>query len=224
VKSLKALARRIQEWLERGPIGTRLQEWVWRNRHLYRRGWARGYLETIDHPHRAQIVEAVAAFQPDSVLEIGCASGANLARLRQSLPHARLCGLDINAEAVRVGREHFAHDSAIELSVGHADQLAAFADHSQDVVLSDAVLMFVAPDRIHRVLAEMIRVARKGLVLNEYHAVGESGGHFDGGRWVYDLSALLRQLVPDSAHIDTRVSAFTGGLWDRYGTLITVRW
>jgi SAM-dependent methyltransferase len=224
VKRLKILVRRIEEWLERGPLGTRLQEWAWRNRHLYRRGWARGYLETLGHPHRAQIVEAVAAFQPESVLEIGCASGANLARLRQRLPHARLHGLDINAEAIRVGREHFAHDREIELSIGHADQLAAFADQSQDVVISDAVLMFVAPDRIHRVLAEMIRVARKGLVLNEYHAAGENRGHFDGGRWVYDLAALLRHLAPGRASIEIHKSDFAGGLWDRYGTLITVRW
>lgn len=224
MKSLKILGRRIQECLERGPMGTRLQEWAWRSRHLYRRGWARGYLETIDHPHRAQIVEAVVAFQPDSVLEIGCASGANLACLRQRLPNVQLHGLDINSDAIRIGRAYFAGDRTVAMSVGHADRLAAYADHSQDVVLSDAVLMFVAPDRIHQVLAEMIRVARKGLVLNEYHAAGEDRGHFDGGRWVYDLSGILRQLVPGGAHIDTRVSAFTGGLWDRYGTLITVRW
>ncbi len=224
MKSLRMLGRRVQEWLERGLVGTRLQEWVWRSRHLYRRDWARGYLDTLDHPHRTQIVEAVAAFQPDSVLEIGCASGANLARLRQRLPQAHLHGLDINAEAIRIGREHFADDRHIDLRVGHVDRLDAFADHSTDVVLSDAVLMFVAPDRIHRVLSEIIRVARRGLVLNEYHAAGETRGHFDGGRWVYDLTALLRQLVPGKAEIETRASAFSGGLWDRYGTLITVRW
>jgi ubiquinone/menaquinone biosynthesis C-methylase UbiE len=224
MKKLKMLVRRLQESLERGPIGTRLQEWLWRTRHLYRRGWAQSYLETIDHPHRGQIVEAVAAFHPESVLEIGCASGANLVRLRQSLPHARLHGLDINAEAIRVGREYFAHDRGIALSVGHADQLVAFPDKCQDVVFSDAILILVAPDRIHRVLAEMIRVARKGMVLNEYHAAGETRGHFDGGRWVYDLTAILRLLAPENAHIETRKSAFTGGLWDRYGTLITVRW
>lgn len=221
---LKVLARRVEEWLERGPVGTRLQEWAWRNRHLYRRGWALHYLETIDHPHRTQIVEAVAAFQPESVLEIGCASGANLARLRQRLPHAHLHGIDINAEAIRVGRDHFANDRGIEWTVGHADQLATFADHSQDVVLIDAMLMFVAPDLIHRVLAEVVRVARKGLVLNEYHAKGTTSGHFDGGRWVYDLIALLRQHVPENTQIDAHPSALTGGLWDRYGTLITVRW
>lgn len=223
MNSLKALVRRMQERLERGPIGTRLQEWVWRSRHLYRRGWAQAYLDTLDHPHRTQVVEAVATFQPESILEIGCASGANIARLRQSMPHVRLRGLDINTEAIRVGREYFSRDRGIELFVGHADWLDAFADRSQDVVLTDAVLMFVAPDRIHRALAEMLRVARKGLVFNEFHSAGETIGHFDGGRWVYDLTELLRQAASGNILIETCKSDFTGGLWDRYGTLIKVR-
>ncbi|MDP2430849.1 MAG: hypothetical protein Q8O33_02340 [Pseudomonadota bacterium] len=74
------------------------------------------------------------------------------------------------------------------------------------------------------VLTEISRIARKGIVLNEYHAVGPINGHFDGGRWVYDLVALLRETVPAHARIETRKSAFSGGLWDQYGTLITVRW
>lgn len=222
MKRVRNLARRCQEWLERGPLGTRLQEWAWRYRHLYRRGWARGYLETLEHPHRAQLVEAIAALQPESILEIGCASGANLARLRERLPQARLFGLDINPEAIRVGRQHFAHDSRVQFTLGHADRLAAL--ERQDVVLCDAVLMFIAPDRIHRVIREMARIARKGIVLNEYHAAGVVDGHFDGGRWVYDLIALLRETVSPHARIETRKSAFTGGLWDQYGTLITVRW
>ncbi|MDP2433135.1 MAG: class I SAM-dependent methyltransferase [Gallionella sp.] len=148
MKRLKILARRIQEWLERGPLGTRLQEWAWRYRHLYRRGWAQGYLETLEHPHREQIVEAVAAFQPESVLEIGCTSGANLARLRERLPQTQLFGLDINPEAIRVGKIYFASDGALELMVGHADHLPDFSNQSLDVVVSDALLILVAPDRI----------------------------------------------------------------------------
>lgn len=222
MKRVRNLARRCQEWLERGPLGTRFQEWAWRYRHLYRRGWAHGYLETLEHPHREQIVEAVAAFQPESVLEIGCASGANLARLRGRLPQTRLTGLDINAEAIRVGRQHFAHDPQVQFIQGHADQLCASGP--QDVVPCDALLMFIAPDRIHRVIHEISRIARKGIVLNEYHAVGPVDGCFDGGRWVYDLVALLRESVPAHARIETRKSTFGGGLWDQYGTLITVRW
>jgi SAM-dependent methyltransferase len=219
------MGRRLQEWLERGVVGTRLQELVWRTRHLYKRNWAQGYLDTIDHPHRAQLVDAVCSFTPvDSVLEVGCASGANLVCLRGRMPDARLIGVDINRQAIATARRHFAEsgDQSIQLFVGRADLLSDLPDASVDVVLIDAVLMFIAPDRIQAVVAELCRVARKGLVLNEYHRVGESRGSFDGGRWGYDFVALLRQQVP-KARIDTSKSAFVGGAWDRYGTLIEVR-
>jgi hypothetical protein len=100
--------------------------------------------------------------------------------------------------------------------------LTSIQSASVDVVLTDAVLMFIAPDRIQNVLAELGRVARKGLVLNEFHLAGETAGRFNGGRWVYDLVALIAQLFPQ-AQVHTRKSAFTGGAWDDYGTLVEVR-
>lgn len=225
LRTAKRLGRRLQEWLERGTIGTRLQEWVWRNRHLYRKNWAQSYLDTIDHPHRSQIVDAVSSFSPvQSVLEVGCASGANLIRLRERLPGVPLMGVDINRKAIAVARSHFAGrgDSLVRLLVGQADRLSGVADASMDVVLTDAVLMFIAPDRIRDVLAELGRVCRKGLVLNEYHCAGEVGGRFDGGRWVYDFVALIGQQFPH-ARIQMEKSAFVGGAWDVYGRLIEVR-
>jgi SAM-dependent methyltransferase len=221
----KALGRNLQEWLERGIIGTRLQEWIWRTRHLYRHGWAHGYLETIGHPHRNQIVEAVSSFSPvDSVLEVGCASGANLVNLRERLPGTQLIGIDINRHAIAIAQRHFAArgDKNIRMLAGRADRLTDIPNASVDVVLIDAVLMFIAPDRIRDVVAELGRVARQGLVLNEYHCAGEKAGLFDGGRWVYDLVGLLAQQLPN-ARIQTKKSAFVGGAWDVYGTLIEVR-
>lgn len=223
--TIKAFARHIQERLERGALGTRLQEWVWRTRHLYRKNWAQGYLGTVNHPHRSQLVEAVAAMGDiGSVLEVGCASGANLVCLRERLPGAQLVGVDINSQAIKVARRHFEAmgDKNVRLLVGRADSLMAIPDASVDVVVTDAVLMFIAPDRIRAVLAELGRVARKGIVLNEYHLAGETGGRFDGGRWVYDLMRLIELQVP-RARVRTRKSAFAGGAWDVYGTLIEVR-
>lgn len=222
---VKLLGRRLQEWLERGIIGTRLQEWIWRSRHLYRHGWALGYLGSVDHPHRNQIVEAVCSFSPvDSVLEVGCASGANLVCLRDRLLGTQLIGIDINRNAIETAKRHFAarRDKNIHLFAGRADRLTDIPNDSVDVVLIDAVLMFIAPDRIHDVVAELARVARQGLILNEYHCTGEKVGRFDGGLWVYDFVDLLAQHLPN-ARIQTRKSAFIGGAWDVYGTLIEVR-
>lgn len=225
LRRVKALVRHLQELLERGIIGTRLQELIWRSRHLYRRDWAQDYLGTISHPHRIQIVEAVSSFyHVDSVLEVGCASGANLANLRERLPGTQLIGIDINRHAIATAQRYFAArgDKNIRLLAGRADRLIDIPDASVDVVLIDAVLMFIAPERIHDVVAELGRVARYGVILNEYHCSGEKIGRFDGGRWVYDLVALISQQLPN-ARIQTRKSAFVGGAWDVYGTLIEVR-
>lgn len=219
MKQVKRWLRRWQERLERGVPGIRLQEWAWRYRHWYRAHWAERYLDTLSHPHRDQIVAAVTALAPASVLEIGCASGANLARLRQQLPEARLLGLDINRPALRVARRYFTGDPDMTLIEGRADQLEQLPE--VDVVLFDAILMFIAPDRIRTVLSESLRLAGKGLVLNEYHLEGHADGVFAGGRWVYDLIALIREAAPD-VQVQIQPSDFRGGLWDEYGALITV--
>lgn len=218
------MLRSVQGWLERTILGGRLQEWLWRNRHLYNRDWARGYLRTVDHPHRQQVADTVLTFLPvGSVLEIGCASGANLACLRERIPEARLIGVDISAHAIRTARSYFSArgDERTSFLVGRADHLPDTPDASVDVVLSDAVMMFVTPDRIQATLSELCRVARKGLVFNEYHERGAVVGRFEGGRWIYDLTALLQQLLPN-ARIEESKSDFKGGVWDECGTLIKV--
>lgn len=154
---------------------------------------------------------------------MGCASGANLVRLRERFPEAELIGLDINARAVQVGREYFAAcgDARVRFLNAHADQIKMLKARSVDVVITDAVLMFITPDRIRSIIAELARVARNGIVLNEYHGDGLDSGHFEGGRWVYDFVALLRKELPQ-AQIQARKSSFVGGAWDMYGTLIEV--
>lgn len=224
-KALKRLVRFIQEFLERHLLGNRLQEWTWRLRHLYRKNWAENYLASTNHPHRDQIVQSVLAFKDvNSVLEIGCASGANLIRLRTALPEAQFIGVDINQQGIRTASEYF--DSKgyknVNFFVGRADKLSDIKDRSIDVVLADAVLMFITPDRIEKVLSEMIRIAKKGVVLNEYHKDRELNGYFNGGRWIYDLSALLKKQLPDAV-IHISKSTFIGGAWDDYGSLIEVR-
>lgn len=221
---IKRQLRRVQEYAERRFLGGALQSVLWRYRHMYKWGWAEGYLETVNHPHRAQLVDAVAQFEPvASILEVGCASGANLIRLRERFPEVELIGLDINARAVAVGKKYFADrgDARVRFFNAQAEQLQSMPAHSVDVVLADAVLMFVTPDQIQSLLAEMGRVARKAIILNEYHGTGLAGGHFLGGRWAYDFVALLQNELPQ-ARIQTCKSSFVGGAWDTYGTLIEV--
>lgn len=219
MKGIRRLWHSLRSFLEERLFGTRLQEWIWRTRHLYRRNWAESYLDTVEHPHRQQIVDTIAGYSAGSVLEVGCASGANLVRLRERFPGVKLYGVDINARAIAVAKRHFRDDHAVVLQTGRADCIEFMPDKSVDLVFTDAVLMFVAEDKIRAVLSELGRIARCGIVFNEYQMQGASS--YIGGRWIHDYAALMRELYPNCG-VSSEPSAFHGGLWDDYGTLVTV--
>lgn len=215
----------FREFLERRVLGHRLQEWIWRTRHLYDRHSAGFSIDSAEHPHRRQIVEAVGRFLPaSSLLEVGCGYGANLVRLRAAYPGMRLQGVDINPHAIASAQGHFRRlpGAAVLLKVGSADDLSFAVDKCVELVLTDAVLMFVAPDNIRRTLSDFGRVARGGLILNEYHSSDAKEGLYEGGRWVHDLAGLCRELFP-VARVSMEKSAYTGSDWTRFGTLVIVR-
>lgn len=221
---LKKIIRRLQEIAERRFVGGSIQAVLWRYRHFYKFGWAEGYLKTINHPHRQQLIEAVESFEPiTNLLEIGCASGANLIRMRDRFPGAQLIGIDINSKAINVATKYFSShgDRCVHLFNQSAEEIKFMKSKSVDVVITDAVLMFITPNKISSIISEILRISRKGIVLNEYHSDGLKDGHFISGRWVYDYVSIIRNELPQ-VEIKCVKSGFTGGVWDVYGTLIEV--
>ena len=177
--------------------------------------WATGYFRrgkttepfsvSINHPHRSFIVGRVGNFSPiSSILEIGCDTGPNLYLLAKKFPNAEIKGVDINPQAVNVGNDWFTHEgiSNVKLSVGRAEELGEFQDKSIDVVLTVAVLIYVSRDKTYETIKEMIRIARKGLILVELHDFGQQlndthgFGVYTNGLWVRDYMVLLKQFVP----------------------------
>ena len=220
---LKALLRKIQEFVERRILGPYLQQFIWSTRHLYKKNWAQNFLDTSEHPHRKQIFEAFYEFKNlRSVLDLGCGPGANIVAIRKKFSDIELIGVDINSQAIRVGRAYFAsrEDYKVKLIKGKADAVPLH-DKSVDIVLIDALLMFITPSLIDNVITEIIRLAKKGIVINDYHRAGKESGQFFGGRWVYDIESLLRRRLP-KARITIEKSDFEGGGWDSYGTFIVV--
>ena len=227
LKSIKIILRQIQEIVERNLVSLRLQELIWRLRHFYRIGWAESYLKSFNHYHREQIVCAVKKFKNiNSIIEVGCGSAPNLINLRQQFPKARLLGIDINPRAIEVAKNYFYSKKTknVELKVGNIDKINVLTK-SIDIVLSDAVLMYIPPDRILKVLKELCRIANKGLIFNEYNKRGlGKEGYFNGGCWVYDFKFLLKKLLPKS-NIKLLKSSMSKqkGAWEIYGRLIEVR-
>ena len=93
----------------------------------------------------------------DSVLDVGCGTGALLQQLALSCPTARLCGLDPVAEMLNVARRRL--PANVQLREGWAESLP-FEDGEFDAVVCCSTLHHIREPL--RALQEMRRVLRPG--------------------------------------------------------------
>ncbi len=160
--------------------------------------WIEGYRDSLNHPHRSFLVETISKFNPSSILEIGSNCGPNLYLLAKKFPDAEITGIDINPMAVQKGNEWFTQEriSNVKLLEGKADELRQFQDKSFDVVFTDAVLIYVGPDKIKKVIEGMLRVTRKSLILLEWHCFNSKSKPLGVyvGHWMRDYVTLLKEL------------------------------
>jgi ubiquinone/menaquinone biosynthesis C-methylase UbiE len=197
-------------------VGTKAREKEWATRHLHegerRRDdwgngsvdWIKDYWNSQNHSHRPFLIEKISTFSPvSSILEIGCNCGPNLYLLAKKFPDAEIRGIDINPMAVQKGNEWLAQEgiSNVKLSVGKADDLGEFQHKSFDIVFTDAVLIYIGPDKIKKVIQEMLHVAHRALILLEWHCLEPQRrdpngfGVYHHGSWKRDYVALLKQFV-----------------------------
>jgi SAM-dependent methyltransferase/predicted TIM-barrel fold metal-dependent hydrolase len=132
-------------------------------------------------PWARLLADLVADLQPDSVLEFGCNVGRNLAAIAATNPGVRLAGIDINREAVEVGRR----ETGLDLRYGDERTLAAEEGGAFDLVFTVSVLDHIAD--IRDVCRALVRCARQYLFLLEVTLPVE-------GKVLYHLDHRAREL------------------------------
>jgi ubiquinone/menaquinone biosynthesis C-methylase UbiE len=225
MKRIRNKSRDVRHNLSARVGGTEHYEKEWSARE-----YDRFYWESVNHPHRDLLMTKISAYSPGSLLEIGCSSGPNLLRVARAYPGAKLRGIDINSKSIEIGKKMFAESGIanVDLGVGKADDLASIADKSFDIVLTDAVLIYIGKDKIDTVAREMQRIARKAIVMVEYHETGASGeGRFimKKGYWARDYSALFKPMKGVSDVVLTKITRdiWDDDYWSSYGHVIEVR-
>jgi len=222
--------------LEMRLLGTRLEERRWATRHL-RKGndwgnekndWIKAYWDSRNHSHRSFLIARISKFSPSSILEIGSNCGPNLYILARKFPNAEMKGIDINSMAVQKGNEWFTQEkiSNVKLFVGKADDLRQFPDKSFDVVFTDAVLIYIGPDKIKNAVKEMLRVTRKALVFLEWHGFNSISNPLGvyAGHWVREYTTLLKEFVPlgKIEVVKLPKDLWPDQNWQRWGAVIEV--
>lgn len=92
----------------------------------------------------------------DSVLDLGCAKGFFLYDFMQVCKGIKVRGIDISEYAI----SHSPEEVRKYLSVGSADCLDEFPNHSFDFVSAMNTLHFLTPERAEVALKEMLRVGK----------------------------------------------------------------
>jgi ubiquinone/menaquinone biosynthesis C-methylase UbiE len=104
-----------------------------------------------------------------SVLDTGCGTGRNVSYLKSYFPQAKVMGNDVSADLLQVATNK--HGISPEDLVCCSSYKLPFADNSFDIVTEFAMLHHVAePDCV---VAEMLRVARKGIFISDSNRFGQ---------------------------------------------------
>ncbi len=178
--------------------------------------WELSYWSTRDHSHRDKIIEVLKTIKFDSILEVGCNCGANFYKIKQAFPNVKMAGVDINSDSIETGRRLVPE---AEFKTGRAEKIP-YPDKSFDVVLTDATLIYVPKENIGKAISEMKRVAKKALVMCEWHCERMSGlGDMVCSHWVRDYGELLGD------DIDlVKINDFEDEGWLSFGNIIIKRY
>jgi ubiquinone/menaquinone biosynthesis C-methylase UbiE len=207
-------------------FGTRADEFFWRFRHvIHDRNWAENYIspDALEHSHRKLLLRAVSRHAPlNKVLEVGCASGPNLILLARQFPKTEFLGIDISAKAIEVGGKYIKENSVsnVRLEAGNTDKIKQFADKSFDVVFTDAMLIYVGPEKIKEVLKDMIRIAKKSIILVEW--LSKERQTYIADHWSYNWPFLFEELGVPGARVTRFSDESWQGEWAKRGCIVEI--
>ncbi|SMN01463.1 hypothetical protein SPONN_2516 [uncultured Candidatus Thioglobus sp.] len=207
----RKVLRKIKRFFD-GLIGDMSDEIFWKYKSF----------NTTSHPH---LIDQLFKSLPfDSVLEIGCADGANLRKINEKLPKIKLEGIDINKKTINVGNNILKNDGILNVTLKYknAKDLNLYDAKEFDVVFCSATLMYIAPNNINKVLVNMVRIATKSILLCEQSTEDNS---FYDDKWVHNYKNILTT-IPNiqSVHFHSIPEEFSNGDsdWLKYGKVIEI--
>ncbi len=229
--------------LERYLIGTFINETIWKYKHFLNKNFRKEVNnDGINNMSQIQIVKTIKKFNNvNSLIDIGFGLGVDLKAIRKNFKFFHLYGIDINFQMVSDLKVHFKknNDNRTTLYQSSVYNLAQIQDKQADILLSNAVLMFIGPDKIHKAIKEFERVTNKIIILNEYNydktinkiskeekklLFGSNEMYYKGGRWIYNYKKLFEDLIPNVSikTFPSKKNCHVKDDWSIFGSLLVI--
>lgn len=193
---------------------------------------------TIANSERAVLIEQlVEAYPFTSLLELGCAFGKNFHILAPLFPDVAMHGIDADAEIIP-GANAYLQERGLKnatLTHGRMEDLSHIPDKSYDVVYTCASLLYVPANSIEHVISEMLRIAKKRVLILEQHVENKyykdqargvfvQGQGSQQGFWLRDYMKLLSQFVERERIVLTKIPnpIWPTEQWKQHACLIEV--
>lgn len=103
----------------------------------------------------------------DSFFEVGCGFGWNVSRVKRDFPDIRIGGVDFSFSQLFNGRYNWWYGFLVDQVQGDACNLP-YKNNSFDVGFTMGVFMNIHPEKIEKVIDELIRVSGKYIIHLEW--------------------------------------------------------
>lgn len=126
-------------------------------------------LSNLNDPERHNIRNILAAYDVQSILDVGCGPATENASFRSNnrLERVRYTGLDESQRMLSLAKDRVSTTSSLVRGDVHA---LPFSDNAFDAVLLKHILEH-QPDGYERSLSEAIRLAKKLVIVNFFHTL-----------------------------------------------------
>ncbi|HVV36703.1 MAG TPA: pseudaminic acid biosynthesis-associated methylase [Acidimicrobiales bacterium] len=157
----------------------------------------------------------LARTQARTVLEVGCNVGANLVHVSEHVPPVDVWGVDVNLDALGIIRSRLP-----QVNSGYAvARNLPFRDGWFDLTFTVAVLIHVPEDAFALAVGELVRCARRHVLVVEYFAAETTEVNYrdqTGAFFKRDYGRLIGGLFPELTLEDsgelTKAEGFDDGL------------
>tara|TARA_Y100001935_G_C17173918_1_gene441641 strand:+ start:47 stop:688 length:642 start_codon:yes stop_codon:yes gene_type:complete len=168
--------------------------------------------------YRLQLFNSLDLKKIKSVLDYGCGYGMNMKVIKNINNEIILNGMDISKTKIRMLKILNDNIYKMSLNVHEIKNLPNF-EKKFDLVFTDAVLIYVNPNNIYKLLKNLINSSKKKILLHELCNL------YDRGKvdylHIHDYKNLIKRINP-KLKIKTFKSSKPGTPWNTHGTIILI--